>query len=63
MGAANRWLKGSVLEDWRARHVDTLADRLMTEASSLFADRLRALMTWDAGNPATQTEPVRQTSA
>ena len=63
MGAANRWLKGSVLEDWRARHVDTLADWLMTEASLLFADRLRALTNWNNDDPVRRTEPVRQTSA
>ncbi len=44
MGAANRWLRGTALEPWRARHVDVLADRLMEEAGRLFADRLAALV-------------------
>ena len=43
MGAANRWLKGTELEDWRARHVDLLADRLMSEAAQVFEARLEAL--------------------
>ena len=34
MAAANRWLKGTPLEDWRRRHVDVLADRLMEEAAA-----------------------------
>ncbi len=42
MGAANRWLKGTDLEDWRARHADILAERLMTEAAGVFEARLNA---------------------
>lgn len=49
MAAANRWLKGTPLEDWRRRHVDVLADRLMEEAAQLFDERLRALGERDAG--------------
>ena len=48
MAAANRWLKGTPLEDWRRRHVDGLADRLMEEAAQLFDERLRALGERDA---------------
>lgn len=51
MGAANRWLKGTALEDWRARHVDVLADRLMTEAAVLMAERLAALVRMPAVSP------------
>ena len=43
MGAANRWLKGTELENWRARHVDELADRLMSEAADEFTARLALL--------------------
>lgn len=43
MAAANRWLKGTPLEDWRRRNVDVLADRLMEETAQLFDERLRAL--------------------
>lgn len=43
MAAANRWLKGTPLEDWRRRNVDVLADQLMKEAAVLFDARLQAL--------------------
>ncbi len=36
MGALNQWLRGTDLEDWRARHVDILTDRLMTAATIHF---------------------------
>lgn len=41
MGACNRWLAGSDLADWRARHADEVADRLMDEAARLYEDRMR----------------------
>ena len=43
MGAANRWLRGTDLEDWRARHVDRLAERPMREAGEIFRARLAAM--------------------
>ncbi|OBS51075.1 hypothetical protein A8B73_18260 [Methylosinus sp. 3S-1] len=43
MGAANRWLRGTDHEDWRARHVDILAERLMREAGDIFRTRLVAM--------------------
>ena len=43
MAAANRWLKGTSLEDWRRRNVDVLADRLMAETARLFEERLEAV--------------------
>lgn len=33
LGALNQWLKGTDLEDWQNRHVDMLAERLMTGAA------------------------------
>ena len=41
MGACNRWLKGTRLEDWRQRHPDELADLLMRGAADVLAMRLR----------------------
>jgi trans-AT polyketide synthase/acyltransferase/oxidoreductase domain-containing protein len=35
LGAFNQWLKGTELESWRARHVDDIADRLMTAAAAV----------------------------
>jgi trans-AT polyketide synthase/acyltransferase/oxidoreductase domain-containing protein len=47
MAAANSWLRGTDLEDWRARHVDVLAERLMREAAAIYRERLMALLTRD----------------
>ncbi|MEV0593893.1 ACP S-malonyltransferase [Nonomuraea cavernae] len=43
MGAFNRWVAGTELADWRARHVDVIADRLMEAAAGLLEARLRDL--------------------
>lgn len=40
VGAANRWLKGTDLEPWQARHVDTLSQRLIDETAALAAARI-----------------------
>ncbi len=33
MGAFNQWVKGTALENWRDRHVDTIAEKLMQETA------------------------------
>jgi len=40
MGAANAWLQETPLRDWRQRHVDELAIRLLDEAARFFSERL-----------------------
>ncbi len=40
LGAFNRWVRGTPLEDWRARHVDDLAERLMCGAARVLSERL-----------------------
>lgn len=40
MGAFNRWVKGTDLQDWRRRDVDVIAERLMTGAADLLRARL-----------------------
>ncbi|PCK08382.1 MAG: malonyl CoA-ACP transacylase [Alteromonadaceae bacterium] len=35
LGAFNQWVKGSALEDWRYRHVDQIASKLMDETEAL----------------------------
>jgi trans-AT polyketide synthase, acyltransferase and oxidoreductase domains len=40
MGALNRFLDGTDLEDWRGRHVDVLGERLMHGAAALLSRRL-----------------------
>ncbi|WP_139488205.1 ACP S-malonyltransferase [Brevibacillus dissolubilis] len=43
LGACNNWLKGTELENWRNRHVDQLAVKLMNDAVELINQRL---LTW-----------------
>jgi len=35
LGAFNQWVKGTPLEDWRNRHVDLIAKRLLEETAAL----------------------------
>jgi trans-AT polyketide synthase/acyltransferase/oxidoreductase domain-containing protein len=44
MGAFNNWVRGTDLEDWRARHVDVIADRLMTAAAQYLRQRISSLV-------------------
>ncbi|WP_369217470.1 PfaD family polyunsaturated fatty acid/polyketide biosynthesis protein, partial [Streptomyces flavofungini] len=39
MGAFNSWVRGTVLESWQSRHVDAIAEQLMTETAELLRDR------------------------
>jgi len=43
MGAFNQWVKDTPLADWRGRHADDLADRLMTGAADVLNQRFRRL--------------------
>lgn len=43
LGAFNQWVAGTELASWRARHVDALAERLMTATAALLERRF-ALM-------------------
>jgi trans-AT polyketide synthase/acyltransferase/oxidoreductase domain-containing protein len=49
MAAANLWLRGTDLEDWRARHVDVLAERMMREAAAIYHARLIAMLAPEIG--------------
>ncbi|TQS26495.1 ACP S-malonyltransferase [Microbispora sp. KK1-11] len=42
MGAFNRFVRGTELEDWRNRHVDVIAERLMTGAARCLDGRIPA---------------------
>ncbi|MCK3853529.1 ACP S-malonyltransferase [Pseudomonas sp. W2Jun17] len=64
MGAFNQWVKGTDLEDWRNRHVDLVAERLMNAAAAYLNTRLRAMLTPAApaqteGRPAYEGAPLR----
>ncbi|MFJ8544185.1 ACP S-malonyltransferase [Streptomyces sp. NPDC093586] len=56
MGAFNRFVAGTELADWRRRHVDVIAKRLMTGAADVLTDRLRQL----AGD---EPSPTRENAA
>ena len=38
MGAFNEWARGGRFEDWRSRHVDTIALALMEEAAVILTE-------------------------
>jgi len=43
LGAFNQWVRGSALEDWRARHVERIAEALMDGAAQVLTARFAAL--------------------
>ena len=43
LGAFNRYVRGTPLEDWRKRHVDRIGRQLMHDAGALMLERLSAL--------------------
>lgn len=44
LGAFNQWVKGTDLEDWRRRHVDEVALKLICETAELLGKRFNALL-------------------
>lgn len=44
LGAFNQWVKGTDLENWKARHVDKIAEKLMEETAVLLLKRLKSLL-------------------
>lgn len=45
LGAFNQWVKGSVLESWRNRHVDQIAEKVMQATAEVLDGRIRKLCT------------------
>lgn len=45
LGAFNQWVKGTPLEDWRNRHVDEIADKLMHATAEHLNSRFLTLCT------------------
>lgn len=43
LGAFNRWVKGTDLENWQNRHVDEIAEKLMKETAQLLEERFYAM--------------------
>ena len=44
LGAFNQWVKGTELDDWRERHVDEIAAKLMSETAELLSQRFQAII-------------------
>jgi trans-AT polyketide synthase/acyltransferase/oxidoreductase domain-containing protein len=44
IGAFNQWVKGSALDNWRNRHVDEIAEKLMQATADLFNQRVGVLL-------------------
>lgn len=44
LGAFNQWVKGTPLENWRNRHVDEIAEKIMTGAAAVLENRIKSLM-------------------
>jgi trans-AT polyketide synthase, acyltransferase and oxidoreductase domains len=55
LGAFNQWVKGSALEDWRQRHVDEIAQRLMIGAAELLDDRFHCFQNATEAGPEIRT--------
>lgn len=52
LGAFNQWVKGTELENWRSRHVNSIAEKLMTETAAILNGRYNKFFV---------NEPVLQT--
>ena len=44
LGAFNQWVKGTELANWRNRHVDKIAEKLMEETAELLNNRFKTLL-------------------
>jgi trans-AT polyketide synthase/acyltransferase/oxidoreductase domain-containing protein len=43
LGAFNQWVKGTAWENWRNRHVDEIAEKLMQETVDVLNQRFHSL--------------------
>jgi trans-AT polyketide synthase/acyltransferase/oxidoreductase domain-containing protein len=43
LGAFNQWVKGTAWENWRNRHVDEIAEKIMQEAADVLDQRFHSL--------------------
>ena len=44
LGAFNQWVKGTSLEDWRNRHVDEIAKKLMQDTAGVLSRRFKEFL-------------------
>ncbi|MDO5976694.1 ACP S-malonyltransferase [Flavivirga jejuensis] len=42
LGAFNQWVKGTSLENWRNRHVDEIAEKIMSSSAELLNNRIKS---------------------
>lgn len=52
LGDFNQWLKGSQYESWQQRHVDVIAQLLMSACAQLMSQRLDTLLQYQMPEPA-----------
>src|SRR5699024_9882161 len=45
LGAFNQWVKGTPLENWRARHVDEIGLKMVNETAELLQSRMKQIFT------------------
>lgn len=43
LGAFNQWVKGTVFENWKNRHVDEIGQKIMVETAEYLNERYKAL--------------------
>lgn len=43
LGAFNQWVKGTQWEDWRKRHVDEIAEKIMKETADVLSHRFHSI--------------------
>jgi trans-AT polyketide synthase/acyltransferase/oxidoreductase domain-containing protein len=43
LGAFNQWVKGTALETWQSRHVDEIAEKIMTTTADYLQQRCERL--------------------
>jgi trans-AT polyketide synthase/acyltransferase/oxidoreductase domain-containing protein len=61
LGAFNRWVAGTSLENWRNRHADEIGIKLMTEAARLISQRIRSFASKNCVNKG-EVHPANSTS-
>lgn len=44
MGAFNQWVKGTTLENWKNRHVEMVAEKIMDNTAKVLSQRFRAIV-------------------
>jgi hypothetical protein len=52
LGAFNQWVKGTALESWKSRHVDEIAEKIMTTTADYLQHRCKRLARQTALEPA-----------